>query len=122
MQEPVVDINGTKHWYLDGKLHREDGPAIEYVIGHKEWWLNDRLHREDGPAIKCVNGSEFWYLNGSYHREDGPAVISASGHKEYWLNGKEVTISDIFPILVLGFWRIKVKKSEEIEFDIGIIT
>jgi hypothetical protein len=24
-----VYANGHKHWYLNGKLHREDGPAIE---------------------------------------------------------------------------------------------
>jgi hypothetical protein len=36
-----VDIYGTKKWYLNGKRHREDGPAIEYVDGDKQWWLND---------------------------------------------------------------------------------
>ena len=35
--------NGTKHWYLNGKRHREDGPAIEYYNGSKEWHLNDQL-------------------------------------------------------------------------------
>ena len=25
-----------------GKLHREDGPAIEYKDGYKEWYLNDK--------------------------------------------------------------------------------
>ena len=24
-----VDNNGTKEWYLNGNLHREDGPAEE---------------------------------------------------------------------------------------------
>ena len=41
MQPTVkVYIDGTKHWYLNGKLHREDGPAIEYADGSKAWWLN----------------------------------------------------------------------------------
>lgn len=31
--EMVFGPYGTKRWYLDGKLHREDGPAIEYVDG-----------------------------------------------------------------------------------------
>jgi hypothetical protein len=31
--------DGTKLWYLNGKLHREDGPAIEYLNGYKEWYL-----------------------------------------------------------------------------------
>ena len=32
--------NGHKAWYLNGKLHREDGPAIEFNDGSKEWYLN----------------------------------------------------------------------------------
>ena len=36
-----VYSNGTKYWYLNGKRHREDGPAIEYGDGSKCWYLND---------------------------------------------------------------------------------
>ena len=32
--------SGDKSWYLNDKLHREDGPAFEGFDGHKEWWLN----------------------------------------------------------------------------------
>ena len=28
-----------KNQYLNGKLHREDGPAVIYANGTKEWWL-----------------------------------------------------------------------------------
>ena len=35
-----VYADGTKEWYLNGQLHREDGPAIERVDGYKSWWLN----------------------------------------------------------------------------------
>jgi thermostable 8-oxoguanine DNA glycosylase len=40
--EPVLQVNydGTKCWLLNGELHREDGPAIEYANGYKEWYLN----------------------------------------------------------------------------------
>ena len=27
--------NGTKSWYQNNKLHREDGPAVEYPNGNK---------------------------------------------------------------------------------------
>ena len=27
--------NGDKEWYLNGKLHREDGPAVEDANGYK---------------------------------------------------------------------------------------
>ena len=89
--EVRVYTNGDKRWYLNGKLHREDGPAVEYPDGQKVWWLNDELHREDGPAIKCANGSKSWYLNGKYHREDGPAIERVNGTKQWWLNGKKLT-------------------------------
>ena len=70
--KPTVKVtgNGDKEWFLNGKLHREDGPAVEWADGTKAWWLNGKLHREDGPAVEYANGSKFWYLNGKYHRED----------------------------------------------------
>ena len=40
-----------KEWYLNGKLHRVDGPAIIKHDGKKEWFLNGQRHRVDGPAI-----------------------------------------------------------------------
>ena len=32
--------DGTKLWYLNGKLHREDGPAAERATGTNLWFLN----------------------------------------------------------------------------------
>lgn len=50
-------------WRLpDGKLHREDGPAIEWNNGNKEWLIKDHLHRLDGPAVEC--GDRSWWING----------------------------------------------------------
>ena len=56
--------NGSKHWLLNGLLHRTDGPAREWADGSKEWWVNGLLHRTDGPAIEWSNGSKSWFLNG----------------------------------------------------------
>ena len=53
-------------WYLNGKLHRDNWPAIERVNGD----LNDKLHREDGPAVEYTDGRKEWYLNGKEHTED----------------------------------------------------
>jgi len=41
-----VGTNGSKYWYLNYKLHREDGPAIEYNDGDKYWYLNGKLLTE----------------------------------------------------------------------------
>ena len=32
---------------LHGKLHREDGPAIEYTNGFKQWWLDGKRITEE---------------------------------------------------------------------------
>ena len=42
MMQPTIHIeeNGTRSWFLNGKLHREDGPAIEYANGDKYWYIN----------------------------------------------------------------------------------
>ena len=34
-----VWADGAKQWFLNGKYHREDGPAIEYTDGTKYWFL-----------------------------------------------------------------------------------
>ena len=67
--EVHVCDSGDKRWYLNGKLHREDGPAIELANGDKEWWLNGKLHREDGPAIEYADGAKSWYLNDEHFTE-----------------------------------------------------
>ena len=62
--------DGSKAWYLNGKRHREDGPALEYADGSKSWYLNGKLHREDGPAIEWADGYKFWYLDGKEVTEE----------------------------------------------------
>jgi len=90
----VTVENGNKAWYLNGKLHREDGPAIDEFNGNKFWYINDKLHREDGPAVEEFNGNKFWYINGKLHREDGPALEYSNGDKYWYLNGEEYTESE----------------------------
>jgi phage terminase Nu1 subunit (DNA packaging protein) len=61
----TIDKSGTKRWYIDDELHRENGPAIEYADGDRFWYIDGKLHREDGPAIERAGGYEAWYINGS---------------------------------------------------------
>ena len=89
---PAVEwVDGGKEWYLNGKSHRENGPAIKYVNGSKYWYLNGQLHREDGPAIEYADGSKYWYLNDKFHRKNGPAREYTDGSKEWYLNGEKLT-------------------------------
>lgn len=83
---------------LNGKLHRDDGPAVKWNNGDYEWYNNGQRHRIGAPA--CVwndtEGSEFrgpgklydWYLNGKLSRIDGPAIEYSNGDYEWFLNGK----------------------------------
>jgi len=66
-----VDYIGTRRWYLNGKLHREDGPAVEYASGDKFWYLNGKCHREDGPASEYTDGDKAWYLSGVKYTTEG---------------------------------------------------
>ena len=113
--EVRVHSDGAKEWYQNGKLHREDGPAVEWSGGGtKFWYQNGKLHREDGPAIEYSSGSRFWFLNGKRHREDGPAYEYYDGTKDWFLEGthyteaeflkkinppKELTVSEVEKLL-----------------------
>jgi len=77
--------DGTKYWFKEGNLHREDGPAVEYSNGRKEWYKEGKLHRLDGPAIEYSNGGNSWYKEGKVHREDGPAREFPSGTKFWYI-------------------------------------
>ena len=91
----------SEEYYLDGKPHREDGPAkIAYNqngnIKIKEYYINGKRHREDGPALIAYGNinCEVYYINDELHRENGPAWIEydANGNistRVYYLNGKD---------------------------------
>lgn len=57
------------HWYKDGELHRDGGPAIESRQSREarphvqKWYRNGKLHREDGPAV-IYPSFEVWYKDG----------------------------------------------------------
>lgn len=86
--EQVIGLDGTVRWYVDGQLHRDDGPALTYPDGTGYWYRNGFFHREDGPAIVC-HGVQIWYVDGCRHREDGPAVVYQDGRVYWYTRGKE---------------------------------
>lgn len=69
-------FSGVKEWYLNGKRHREDGPAIEYPDGSKEWW-------ENGIRIKTEwvgDGGKLWWEE----KEEKDARREEFEHEELW--------------------------------------
>ena len=90
MKEYKVKVYENKtEWYLNGKCHREDGPAIEYANGTKAWYQNGKRHREDDPAIEYPNGGKSWYLNGKEltEQEFNQRINSCEG-KEVEIDGR----------------------------------
>lgn len=78
-----------QRWYLvDGKAHREDGPALVYADGTCMWYHKGECHRIGAPAVCTPEGYEQWYLFGLLHREDGPAVVDPrKAQREWWFRG-----------------------------------
>ena len=73
--ECEINDDGTKRWYLNYKLHRIDGPAVEDADGNKWWYLNGKFHRTDGPAVEYANGGKWWYVNGIHYSEEDFEMI-----------------------------------------------
>ena len=71
MTEYKVKVYDTHTvWYnLEGKYHRENGPAIEWADGRKYWYINGEPHRTDGPALEYADGTKSWYINGKEYSE-----------------------------------------------------
>lgn len=82
----------TIHW-LDGKKHRDDGPAytktgVDEEGWYEEWWQHGEVHRDDGPAIIASDGSWEWYSRGKKHREGAPAAFDGQGGYAWYCNGQ----------------------------------
>lgn len=59
--------NGEISFFVDGKLHRDHGPANILPGGTKRWYTNGQLNRLDGPAVEYTNGAkEFWVEGRSF--------------------------------------------------------
>ena len=73
---------------------------IKYTVtvnakGDKVWYFSDKMHREDGPAVEYANGDKFWYLNGVYLTEqEWKAQVSKPS-----CDGKEVEIDGVTYVL-----------------------
>ena len=53
---------GTKKWRLNGKYHREDGPAVEWADGSKYWRLHgEEVHPETLVDLQLSRGVFCYY-------------------------------------------------------------
>jgi hypothetical protein len=95
--------DATKHWYLNGELHREDGPAIEFADGSKRWFLNNQKYperewkieveklraerekeKEQVPAMNTIKVESAFDIPNNFTG----IVEYANGDKRWFLNGE----------------------------------
>ncbi|MEN6644002.1 MAG: hypothetical protein ABFE08_16315 [Armatimonadia bacterium] len=89
---PVDGPDGSQCWHRDGRLHRDDGPAVQRPDGTLEWYLEGCRHRVGGPAIERPDGTREWYRRGRRHREDGPAIEHGDGYNRWFLDGMLIRV------------------------------
>ena len=89
LEYTVKVFDDRTEWFLNGELHRENGPAVEYADGTTHWYKNGKLHREDGPAMELSNGDKYWYLEGKEFTETEFRQRNRPGI------GKKVTVDGI---------------------------
>ncbi len=99
----LIEDKGGWGYYRDDMLHRENGPARYVISKHGvmrgkryQWFVNGNIHREDGPASTIHDYdtdeviADIWFLNNTYHCSDGPAVRNyRTGVYEWYVNGVE---------------------------------
>ena len=88
------DSQAIYETYAAQHLTGESSRCVIDSDGNKRWWLNNKIHRDGGPAVEKADGKKYWAQNGSLHREDGPAVVHADDHMEWYLNGSEYSMYD----------------------------
>ena len=85
LNKPAVEClrTGSFVYYENGMKHRHgDKPAC--INGdHIEYWVNGKLDRENGPAIEN-SLTKIWYVKGKRHRTDGPAYIHKHGLEQWF--------------------------------------
>jgi len=89
-----VNKNCDEFYYNSKKqLHRLDGPAVEDSNGgYKAWFINGKRHREDGPAITRLYGDKEWWINGKKYSKSyycSLCLFSALEPKKIDLNPME---------------------------------
>lgn len=78
----IINLCGDE-FYLDGGfLHSNNGPSIKYKSGIKWWFYMGKLHREDGKAIEDNKELLNYWINGEPATEEQIRNIK----RNIWIN------------------------------------
>lgn len=112
-----VSHHGVRCWYLDGQLHRDNLPAVDWPSGTSMFYQHGELHNEDGPAF--VRGDGFlhkaWWQHGRRHREDGPALIESNGTTEWWINDQKLNEN------IIAYIENLLEEIKQIEIELSTL-
>ena len=100
-------------WYVKGQLHRENGPAWQFIqrstgtVVSEVWYRFGKEHRDGDLPARIYRSHdtgrivhEEYMKNGMTHRETGPAIINYhpdTGRPyrwEYWYNDRKIPKKD----------------------------
>jgi len=118
----IPNERGDIFWYVNGKLHRLEGPARIWQDGTKKrWYQNGIPHRIDGPAVEYANNDKrykWWYLNGKFiaFRIENPIIrkmIKISNGEDF--NNIAIVLRHIEGV----FWEILLGNKKEIAYCVG---
>lgn len=85
-KETLVDsLNGAEIW------RNEAGDIL--------WRLNGKLHRDDGPAVETLNGRKEWWKHGKRHRLEAAAVMQGTFSSQWWIDGIRYSASEHFMLM-----------------------
>jgi len=85
-----VDEYGTIRWLQNGKLHRLNGPAVEYASGKKYWWINDKQYCTEEEYNKKIQELNKSSCEGK--------VVEIDGKKYKLVEVSKVTTSNRVPL------------------------
>jgi hypothetical protein len=97
MQENLQFPDGTNIHITDGRLHREDGPALETSDGTSYYFIDGALHRDNGPAICSADPKHcHWYKHGIRipSQERSRSLIAELRHKHLGIHPVGTSGSD----------------------------
>lgn len=82
-----IDADGTQHWYIHGKRHRDnDLPAIVSSRGTQRWFKHGKRHRDNDLPAVVTPYVKHWYTRDKLHRTNGPAAID-TGQNLWFVEG-----------------------------------
>jgi len=61
------NISLKNYLNLSEKVKNNGSFCVFYELGGKDYYVNGKKHRENGPAVEYYNGIKDWYLNGLFY-------------------------------------------------------